>query len=86
MICMVLSKAYGCISHEHLYEIPYLVMIIHFGPFNFRESPFALDNVVAFEFCRTIMPFRVLSLYSRIIFLNTGQLLGAVPKLVLTAV
>lgn len=32
------------------------------------------------------MPFRVLSLYSRIMFLNTGQLLGAVPELVLTAV
>lgn len=77
---------YGCISHVHLYEIPYLVMIIHFGPYKFRESPFALDNVVAFGFCRTIMPFRVLSLYSRIMFLNTGPLLGAVPKLVLTSV
>lgn len=63
-------------------------MIIHFGPHNFRESPFVLDSVVVFEFCRIIMPFRVLSsLYSRIIFLNSGQLLGAgaVAWLVLTA-
>lgn len=79
---------HGCISHAHLYDIPYLVTIIHFGPHNFRESPFVLDNVVVFDFCRIIMPFRVLSsLYSRIIFLTTGQLLGAgaVPRLVLSA-
>lgn len=72
---------YGCISHVHLYGIPYLVMRIHFGPHNLRESPFALDDVVVFEVCRIIMPFRVLSsLYSRIMLLNTGQLLEGCPQ------
>lgn len=40
----------------HLYAVPHLVTVIHFGLYNFHKSPFVIDDVDAFELCRSIMP------------------------------